>query len=43
MDKLPEEMQKFMIYAKKLMDPVKTYDMQAHEVKVEGNKILVRI
>jgi nitrite reductase/ring-hydroxylating ferredoxin subunit len=43
MDKLPEEMQKFMIYAKKLMDPVKTYDMQTHEVKVEGNKILVRI
>jgi nitrite reductase/ring-hydroxylating ferredoxin subunit len=43
MDKLPEEMQKFMIYAKKLMDSVKTYDMQTHEVKVEGNKILVRI
>ncbi|MGA3061274.1 MAG: Rieske 2Fe-2S domain-containing protein [Candidatus Bathyarchaeia archaeon] len=43
MDKLPEEMQKFMIYAKKLMDPVKTYDMQTHEIKVEGNKILVRI
>ena len=43
MDKLPEEMQKFLIYAKKLVDPVKTFDMQTHEVKVEGNKILVRI
>ena len=43
MDKLPEEMQKFLIFAKKLVDPVKTYDMQTHEVKVEGNKILVRI
>jgi nitrite reductase/ring-hydroxylating ferredoxin subunit len=43
MDKLPESMQKFLIYAQKLVDPVKTYDMQTHEVKVEGDKIFVRI
>jgi nitrite reductase/ring-hydroxylating ferredoxin subunit len=43
LDKLPEDMQKFLIYAKKLVDPVKTYDMQTHEVKVEGDKILIRI
>ncbi|MGD0451102.1 MAG: Rieske 2Fe-2S domain-containing protein [Candidatus Bathyarchaeia archaeon] len=42
LDKLPEEMQKFLIYAKKLVDPVKTYDVQTYEVKVEGDKILVR-
>jgi nitrite reductase/ring-hydroxylating ferredoxin subunit len=43
MDKLPEEMQKFLIYAKKLVDPVKTYDMQTHEVKVEGDKIFIKL
>ena len=43
MGKLPEEMQKFLVYAQKLVDPVKTYDVQTHEVKVEGDKILVRV
>jgi nitrite reductase/ring-hydroxylating ferredoxin subunit len=43
MDKLPEDLQKFMIYAQKLVEPVKTYDMQTHGVKVEGEKIFVRI
>lgn len=43
MDKLPEEMQKFLIYAKKLVDPVKTYDMQTHEVKVERDKIFIKL
>jgi nitrite reductase/ring-hydroxylating ferredoxin subunit len=43
MDKLPEDMQKFLIYAQKLVDPVKTYDMQTYGVKVEGKKIFVRI
>jgi hypothetical protein len=38
MDKLPEDMQKFVAYAQKLVDPVKTYDMQTHEIKVEGEK-----
>jgi nitrite reductase/ring-hydroxylating ferredoxin subunit len=42
LDKLPEDMQKFLIYAKKLVDPVKTYDMQTYEVKVEGDKIFIR-
>jgi nitrite reductase/ring-hydroxylating ferredoxin subunit len=42
-DKLPEEMQKFLIYAKKLVDPVKTYDMQTHEVKVEEDKIFISL
>jgi hypothetical protein len=36
-------MQKFLIYAKKLVDPVKTYDVQTHEVKVEGDKIFIRL
>ena len=43
MDKLPEEMQKFFVYVEKLVDPVKTFDMQTHEVKVEADKILVRL
>jgi nitrite reductase/ring-hydroxylating ferredoxin subunit len=43
LDNLPEDMQKFLIYAKKLVDPVKTYDMQTHEVKVEEDKIFIRL
>jgi nitrite reductase/ring-hydroxylating ferredoxin subunit len=43
MGKLPEEMQKFLVYAQKLIDPVETYDTQPHEVRVEGDKILVRL
>jgi nitrite reductase/ring-hydroxylating ferredoxin subunit len=43
LDKLPIEMQKFLVYAKKLVDPVKTYDLQTHEVRMEGDKILIRI
>jgi nitrite reductase/ring-hydroxylating ferredoxin subunit len=43
LDKLPGDMQKFLIYAKKLVDPVKTYDMQTHEVKVKGDRIFIRI
>jgi nitrite reductase/ring-hydroxylating ferredoxin subunit len=43
LDKLPEDMQKFLIYAKKLADPIKTYDMQTHEVKVEEGKIFIRL
>lgn len=42
-DKLPEEMRKFLIYAEKLVDPVKTFDMQTYEVKSEGDKILIRL
>jgi nitrite reductase/ring-hydroxylating ferredoxin subunit len=41
--KLPEDMQKFLIYAKKLVDPVKTYDIQIHEVKVVEDKIFIRL
>ena len=43
MSKFPEDLQKFMIYAKKLVDPVKTYDMQTYEIKVENDKIFVRL
>ena len=43
LDKLPEDMQKFLIYAKKLVDPVKSYDVQTHVVKVEGEKIFIRL
>jgi nitrite reductase/ring-hydroxylating ferredoxin subunit len=43
MDKLPEEMQKFMIHAQKLASRIKTYDMQTHEVKVEEGKIFIRL
>jgi nitrite reductase/ring-hydroxylating ferredoxin subunit len=43
MSKFPEDLQKFMIYAKKLVDPVKTYDMQTHEIKVEENKIFIKL
>jgi nitrite reductase/ring-hydroxylating ferredoxin subunit len=42
-EKLPEDMQKFLVYTKTLADQVKTYDMQTHEVRIDGDKILVRI
>ena len=42
-DKLPEEMQKFLVYAQKLVDPVKTYDIQTYNVKVEGDKIFIEV
>ncbi len=43
LEKLPEEMQKFLIYAKKLVDPVKSYDIQTHEVRVEENRIFIKL
>jgi nitrite reductase/ring-hydroxylating ferredoxin subunit len=43
LDKFPEDMQKFLIYAKKLVDPVKTYDMQIYELKIEEDKILIKL
>jgi nitrite reductase/ring-hydroxylating ferredoxin subunit len=42
MDKLPESMQKFLVYVEKLVDPVKTYDIQTYETKVEGDKIFIK-
>jgi nitrite reductase/ring-hydroxylating ferredoxin subunit len=42
-ENLPQEMKDFLIYAGKLVEPVKTYDMQTHEVKLEGDKIFVRL
>lgn len=43
LENLPEKMKNFLINAGKLVEPVKTYDMQTHEVKVEGDKIFVRL
>jgi hypothetical protein len=43
MDKMPEDMQKFLVYAQKLVDPVKTYDIQTYDAKVKGKKIFVCI
>jgi nitrite reductase/ring-hydroxylating ferredoxin subunit len=42
-DKLPKDMQQFLVYAKKLVDPVKTYDVQTYNVKVDGDNILQEI
>ena len=42
-DKLPKQMQDFLVYAKTLVDPVKTYDIQCYEVKIEGNKVFIKI
>jgi len=42
-NKLPDEMQKFLIYAKTLIDPVKTFDIQTYPVRVEGDKLLIEI
>ena len=42
MDKLPEDMQKFIVYAQKLVDPVKTYDIQTYPLKIEGDKIFIK-
>ena len=41
--KLPDEMQKFLIYAKTLIDPVKTVDIQTYPVRVEGDTLLIEI
>ena len=43
MDKLPEDMQKFLVYAQKLIDPVKTYDIQTYTTKIDGDDILLKI
>jgi nitrite reductase/ring-hydroxylating ferredoxin subunit len=43
MDKLPQEMQQFFMYAKKLVDPVKTYDIQTYVVKVDKDKIFIEL
>jgi nitrite reductase/ring-hydroxylating ferredoxin subunit len=42
LDKLPEDLKKFLIYTKKLADPIKTYHIQTHEVKIEEGKIFIR-
>jgi len=42
-NKLPDEMQKFLIYAKTLIDPVKTFDIQTYPVRVEGDTLLIEI
>ena len=42
-NKLPDEMQKFLIYAKTLIDPVKTVDIQTYPVRVEGDTLLIEI
>jgi nitrite reductase/ring-hydroxylating ferredoxin subunit len=41
MEKLPQEMQQFLVYAKKLVDPVKTYDIQTYRTKIEGDTIFI--
>jgi nitrite reductase/ring-hydroxylating ferredoxin subunit len=43
MEKLPEEMQKFLVYAKKLVDPVKTYDIQTYKTKIEGETLFIEL
>jgi nitrite reductase/ring-hydroxylating ferredoxin subunit len=42
-DKLPKDMQNFLGYVKTLVDPVKTYDIQSYDLKIEGNKILLKL
>ena len=42
-NKLPEDIQKFLIHVEKLMDPVKTFAVQTHEVKVDGDKIFIKL
>ncbi len=42
-DKLPKDMLNFLKYVKTLVDPVKTYDIQTYELKVEGNKIILKL
>jgi nitrite reductase/ring-hydroxylating ferredoxin subunit len=38
---LPENLQKYMEYAGRLLSQIKTYDQQIYEVKVEDNRIKV--
>ena len=42
-NKLPEDIQKFLIHVEKLMDPVKTFAVQTREVKVDGDKIFIKL
>jgi nitrite reductase/ring-hydroxylating ferredoxin subunit len=42
-DSLPENLQKYMEYAGRLLSQIKTYDQQIYEVKVEDNRIKVRL
>jgi nitrite reductase/ring-hydroxylating ferredoxin subunit len=40
-DSLPENLQKYMEYAGRLLSQIKTYDQEIYEVKVEDNGIKV--
>jgi nitrite reductase/ring-hydroxylating ferredoxin subunit len=42
-DSLPENLQKYMEYAGRLLSRIKTYDQQIYEVKVEDNRIKVKL
>ena len=40
---LPENLRKYMEYAGRLLSQIKTYDQEIYEVKVEDNRIKVRL
>ena len=42
LDKLPEDMQKFLVYAKKLVDPVKSYVIQYYKRQTKEITILTK-
>jgi nitrite reductase/ring-hydroxylating ferredoxin subunit len=42
-ERLPQEMQQFLVYAKKLIDPVKTYDIRTYQVKIEGGTVFLQV
>jgi nitrite reductase/ring-hydroxylating ferredoxin subunit len=42
-DSLPENLQKYMEYAGRLLSQIKTYDQEIYEVKVEDNRIKVKL
>jgi nitrite reductase/ring-hydroxylating ferredoxin subunit len=43
MEPLPKTWQNYLEHAGELMSYIKTYDQQTYEVKVEGNRIKIRI
>ena len=40
---LPENLQKYMEYAGRLLSQIKTYDQEIYEVKVEDNRVKVKL
>ena len=43
MDSLPLNLQKYMQYAGQILSRIKIYDQKTYEVKIEGNRVKVKV